>query len=254
MKKTYILILTLLLTACGEQINTGNRGVRTWWGEITSIEPLREGLYFYSPIGGNVVEYDCKTQSQIFEMSTYTKDMQTAEMRVTINYNLEAENVIKIHREIGINYESKVLEPKVFNAIKDVVGQWNAAQLVSNRDKAAEQMTQMLSQQVSKNYINIQSVMINNIDYSDVFENAIEAKVVATQKAEEAKNKTIQVEEEAKQTVLKAEAEAKSMAIRSEALSKNQNLVAYEAVQKWDGVLPVNIYGSAPIPFINAIK
>ena len=63
-----------------------------------------------------------------------------------------------------------------------------------------------------------------------------------------------EIEEQAKQKVMAAEAEAKSMAIRSEALSKNQNLVAYEAVQKWNGVLPVNIYGSAPIPFINAVK
>ena len=95
---------------------------------------------------------------------------------------------------------------------------------------------------------------LNNVEYTDAFERAIEAKVVATQKAEEARNRTAEVQEEAKQKVLAAEAEAKSMAIRSEALSKNQNLVMYEAVQKWDGKLPVNIYGSAPTPFINSIK
>ena len=42
------------------------------------------------------------------------------------------------------------------------------------------------------------------------------------------------------------------MRIRSQALSQNQNLVAYEAVQKWDGKLPVNMYGSAPLPFIDS--
>jgi len=247
MKKILSIFATILmLTGCGaEQIDTGNRGVETSWGKIVSTEPMSEGLYFYNLFGGDIIEYECKTQSWQFEMNTYTKDMQTAELKVTINYNLQPENVVKLHKEIGVHYESKVLEPKVSNAIKDVVGQWNAAQLVSSRDKASEQMKEILSEQVAKNYINIQSVMINNIDYSDVFENAIEAKVVATQKAEEAKNKTIQVEEEAKQTVLKAEAEAKAMKIKSDALAQNKSLVAYEAVQRWDGKLPQYMLGES---------
>ena len=105
-----------------------------------------------------------------------------------------------------------------------------------------------------QNHINISDISIKNIDYSDTFEQAIEAKVVATQKAEEAKNRTVQVKEEANQKLIEAQAEAESMKIRSQALSQNQNLVAYEAVQRWDGKLPVNIYGSAPIPFIGNLK
>ena len=53
---------------------------------------------------------------------------------------------------------------------------------------------------------------------------------------------------------MSAQAEAESMRIRSQALSQNKSLVEYEAVQKWDGKLPVNMYGSAPIPFINLNK
>lgn len=88
------------------------------------------------------------------------------------------------------------------------------------------------------------------IDYSDVFERAIEAKVTAEQDALKAKNKTVQIEEEAKQQIISAEAEAKSMAIRANALSKNKALVEYEAVQKWNGILPQYMMGDS-IPFIN---
>lgn len=254
MKKTFTLAMVLLLCACGEQIDTGNRGVRTFFGEITSLEPLKEGLYFYSPIGGNIIEYECKNQRYDFELDTYTKDMQTAELEVAINFNVKEENVIQMHLEIGKSYREKVLFPKTAAVVKDIIGQWDAASLVANREKATAQIKELLAKEVEPFYLNIVSVALNNIDYSDAFEKAIEAKVVATQRAEEAKNRTAEIEEQAKQKVLAAEAEAKSMAIRSEALSKNQNLVAYEAVQKWDGVLPVNIYGSAPIPFINAGK
>ena len=88
------------------------------------------------------------------------------------------------------------------------------------------------------------------INYSEVFERAIESKVTAEQEALKAKNKTVQVEEEAKQKVIAAEAEAKSMAIRARALSQNKSLVEYEAVQKWDGKMPQYMMGNS-VPFIN---
>ena len=108
-----------------------------------------------------------------------------------------------------------------------------------------------IGQVVVDKRINAQSVVLSDIEYSKVFETAIEAKQVAEQKALEAKNRTVQIEEEAKQKLLTAEAEAKSMEIRAKALEQNRSLVEYEAVQKWDGRLPVNMYGNAPVPFIS---
>ena len=250
----FIGIFAALLIASARQIDTGHRGVRTWWGEITSVEPLAEGLYFYVPIAGDIVTYECRTQLYADTFATYTKDMQTANLNIAVNYSLDQNGVIDIHRHIGQYYENKVLYPAISAGVKDVIGKWDAASLVENRDKAAQQILEKLSVALVQRHIIPESVSIRNIDYSNTFERSIEAKVVAKQKAEEAKNRTVEVEEEAKQKVLSAEAEAKSMQIRAQALSQNKNLVEYEAVQKWDGKLPVNIYGSAPIPFIGSLK
>lgn len=254
MKKILSLVLCLILTACGEVIDTGNRGVRTWFGDVTSEKPLSEGLYFYLPVAGNIVEYECKTQVYTGTFSTYTKDMQPSEIEIAINYSLNRDEVALLHKEVGKSYERTVLRPRIEADVKDIIGQWDAASLVANREKASQQILELMKVNLNERHIVVESVSIKNIDYSDAFERAIEAKVVAKQKAEEAKNRTIEVEETAKQKVISAEAEAKSMQIRSQALSQNKNLVEYEAVQKWDGKLPVNIYGSAPIPFINTLK
>jgi hypothetical protein len=74
--------------------------------------------------------------------------------------------------------------------------------------------------------------------------------VLVIQRSSEAENKTRQVSEEAKQRLIAAEADAKAMTIKSEALQRSQSLVAYEAVLKWDGKLPVYQMGGAT-PFIN---
>ena len=145
-----------------------------------------------------------------------------------------------------------MITPQILKAVKDTIGSWEADTLVSNREKAANDILSSLKMGLEPYYIRVQSVIIENIDYSSQFERAIEEKQIATQDAIKAKNRTKQIEEEAQQKVLSAKAEAESMKIRSQALSQNQNLVAYEAVQKWDGKLPVNLYGNAPIPFLQA--
>ena len=92
---------------------------------------------------------------------------------------------------------------------------------------------------------------ITDISYTQEFENSVEQKVIAQQKAIEEQNRTKQIEEQARQKVLSAEAEAKSMQIRAEALEQNAKLVEWEAVQKWNGVLPQYMLGSGATPFIN---
>lgn len=249
-----VAIIGLLSFVAGvEQIDAGNRGVKTIWGEVVG-ESMPEGLYFYNPISTSIYEIDCKTQNKNFVFDTYTKDVQQAKISFSVNYSVDLNKAHTLFKEIGLDYATKVIEPKVIQSVKDVVGKWEADSLVANREKATEEIKKLLSESLASNYIFIQNVVIEDISYSNQFEKAIEEKQIATQDAIKAKNKTKQIEEEAKQKVLSAKAEAESMRIRSQALSQNQNLVAYEAVQKWDGKLPVNIYGSAPIPFVGLDK
>ena len=246
-------VVALSFFAGIEQIDAGNRGVKTIWGEVVG-ESMPEGLYFYNPISTDIIEMDCKTQNADFEFETYTKDVQQARIDFSINYSVDSNNAHTLYKEVGKRYEEKVIEPKVIQAVKDVIGKWEADKLVANRQIATNEIMDSLKSALLVNHISIQNVVLENIEYSSQFERAIEEKQIATQDAIKAKNRTKQIEEEANQKVLSAKAEAESMRIRSQALSQNQNLVAYEAVQKWDGKLPVNIYGSAPIPFINAVK
>ena len=112
------------------------------------------------------------------------------------------------------------------------------------------QILTTLKNKISKKYIQNISFQITNLDYSDNFEAAIENKVIAEQKAQEAVNNTKRIQEEANQKVISAKADAEAMGIKAQALEKNQKLVDYEAVQKWDGKLPTYMLGNST-PFIN---
>ena len=244
-------IVAIICASSIQVIHTGYRGIKTRFGKVVG-ESLSEGIYFVNPITTVMHEMDVKVQKYTHKMSAYTKDVQQADLLVTVNTSLDPKAVHLVFQEIGMDYAGKVIYQQISQAVKNTIGKWEADVLVSNREKATEEIYAVLKEALEPYHIDTKSVVLENIDYSSQFERAIEEKQIATQDAIKAKNRTKQVEEEARQKVLAAKAEAESMRIRSQALSQNQNLVAYEAVQRWDGRLPENMYGSAPLPFISA--
>lgn len=230
-------------------VNAGERGVKVSLGKV-SPQSYTEGVHFVMPFISKIHKMDIKTQKSNIATIIFTKDIQQARLEYVINYNLQPENVHKMYKEVGKNYKDTILVPVVEGTVKNVVGSYNANDLVGSRAKATSDILIKLQEQLDDNYINVTDFNITNIDYSDSFEKAVEAKTVAEQEALKAKNMTAKVQEEARQKVISAEAEAKSMAIRANALTQNKNLVEYEAVQKWDGKLPQYMMGNS-VPFVN---
>ena len=243
-----LIVMFLLIFNPIAIVGVGERGVKVTLGRV-SPESYMEGVHFVTPFISKIKNMDVKTQKSFMDTEVYTKDIQQARISYVINYNLQPQNAHKMYREVGMNYTSTILMPVVEGTIKDVIGKWNAQDLVANREAATTDIIGKLQRQLEPKYINVTGFQITEINYSKVFEQAIESKVTAEQEALKAKNRTVQIQEEAKQKIISAEAEARSMKIRSDALAKNKSLVQYEAVQKWNGVLPTYMMGNA-IPFI----
>jgi regulator of protease activity HflC (stomatin/prohibitin superfamily) len=249
-----VLVLCLLvcfIIMCNPfvMVGPGERGIKIRLGQVQP-ESYGEGLHFIFPFIQKFKTMDVKTQKNSLTTAVYTKDIQQARITYVINFNVQPDKVNKLFQEVGLDYIGKILTPVVEGTIKDIIGKWNAQDLIANREKATDDILLKLQNQLTEKYINVTDFQMTEINYSDVFERAIESKVTAEQEALKAKNKTVQVEEEAKQKVIAAQAEAKSMAIRAQALAQNKSLVQYEAVQKWDGKMPQYMLGNS-VPFIN---
>ena len=208
------------------------------------------GVGFKWPFISSMIEMDVRTRKMTEKTATYTSDVQTAELEYTFTYDLNPESVHILYETVGQDYEAKKLIPVLNDVLKDVIGRWQAQDLVANRDKARVDIVAGLQNRLDKRFFQNITFQFINIDYSEKFEGAIEDKVIAEQKAQEAVNNTKRIKEEAEQKVISAKAEAEAMEIKSEALSKNKGLTEYEAVQKWDGKLPQYMLGGAT-PFIN---
>jgi prohibitin 2 len=246
-----VLVVVVSVAGCGiKVVDTGHRGIETRFGKVVS-ESLGEGIYFYNPLTSHIVEMDTRVQRQDGETDTYTRDVQQAAIKYTLNYRLQQNAAHIMYRDIGVEWEQRLIPQVVLGTLKEVVGKWDAVDLIANRDKAGQTAFEAIRSNLAERNVEVSRFEITDIAYTNEFENSVEQKVIAQQKAIEEQNRTKQIEEQARQKVLSAEAEAKSIQIRAQALEKNAKLVEWEAVQKWNGVLPQYMLGNGAMPFIN---
>ena len=248
-----------LVFASMETVDNGHRGMVVRFGSVTS-EPLQPGLQWLNPFTEDLVEMNVQTVKWEGKTAAYTKDVQQADIQFVATYNLDPTKVADVYREIGIDWAGKLIGQVVYEDIKREIGQHEAVDLVSQRDKAARAIEASVRDLLGKRHVVLTGLQLTNIDYTPEFEHSVEAKVIAQQKAIEEQNRTVQIREQAAQkvetakgnaeaTVLNAKAEAESISIRARALEQNAKLVEWEAVQKWNGVLPQYSMGGA-VPFI----
>lgn len=258
--KTIVLSVAAAVVAIGalafggssfETVKTGNRGIKVTFGEVNEdAGSLPEGLYFMNPFTTDIHQMNVKVQTWNGTANTYTKDVQQANIAYTVNFRLTPDQAHTTFRTVGTAWENALVIPVVTGILKQVVGTYDAVDLIAKRAEATARIQAQLQEQLVTRNVVLDRIELVNIQYLKEFEKAVEDKVVAVQRATEEQNRTVQVQEQAKQAVITATSQAESMRIRAQALASNPKLVEYEAVQKWDGKLPQYSLGNST-PFIN---
>lgn len=247
------------IAAMMQTVENGHRGMEVRFGKVVS-EPLDPGLELVNPFTTKLVQMNVQINKWEGKTQAYTKDVQQGDIFFTLNYNLDPGAVVEVYKTVGTDWAGKLISQVIYEDIKREIGQHEAVTLVFHRDIAARSIESSVSKILARRHVIVTGFQLTNIDYTKEFETAVEQKVVAQQKAIEEQNRTVQKQELANQqvieakgnaesTLINAKAVAESMAIRARALEQNAKLVEWEAVQKWDGRLPVYSMGNAT-PFI----
>jgi regulator of protease activity HflC (stomatin/prohibitin superfamily) len=231
-------------------ISAGERGIVVTLGN-PSDNYISEGINFKIPFFQKIVKIDIKTQKYEVLATSVSSDLQTVTTEVTINYHLSEDSIVNIYKTIGLDYQNKIVQPAVQEAIKSSTAKYNAEELITKRSEVRELIKSTLEDRLSKKGMIVDEISITNFDFSESFNRAIEDKVTAEQNALQSKNKLEQVKYEAEQRITEAKAEAEAIKIQAEAITSQggKEYVQLQAINKWNGVLPT-VTGNA-IPFIN---
>jgi regulator of protease activity HflC (stomatin/prohibitin superfamily) len=244
-------------------IDAGERGVILRNGKVVgTAEP---GLGFKLPIVDSVKEITVQTQARVYEkVMVYSKDQQNAELQISVNYRLPADQVETIYTDFGgkDGVMTRLLDRQVPEEVKNVFGRFNAVTAIQERERLSKEVQEAIQGATKNPVIIVESVQIENIDFSEAYEQSIEQRMLAeveVQKVQQnaqrekvqAEILVIQAKAEADAKKLQGDAEAHSINARGRALAQNPALVELIQAEKWDGKLPTTMVPGQTVPFIN---
>lgn len=239
-----VFLLTVALMLSIRIVRAGQRGVLLRWGAVQeTVKP--EGLCFICPIRDKIVKVDVRTLKREVEAPAFSRDLQTANAVIALNYHIAPAEANKLWQEIGRDYQSRIIEPAIQEVVKAVTAKFNAQMLIEQRADVKRDMVVLLAERLARRHIVVDDVSIVNFDFSDEYEKAIEAKQVAQQGVLTAENILKQREIEAKQRIATATGEAEAIRIQAEAIAKQggEAYIKVRAIDKWDGKMPQILAG-----------
>ena len=222
------------------------------------------GLNFVNPISDTVEVMDLRVHVREAAFASYTKDAQPLTASIEYQYEPIAAQAMNIVAQYG-SYE--IMEQKLSAAVEErakiVFARYSAMPLLENRSTLSTQVQEEVRELEALFPVNFTQVVVKDIDFSDAFEDAVEAKMQAEQnalRAENEKQEAITRAEmerevarvEAEAAVLAAEGEARALEITREALENMPDTwIAQQYLEKWDGKLPQFMTGDGTGVMLN---
>ena len=263
----------IIIVSCVSYVPTGYTGIVTTFGKVHD-EVLDAGLNFHAP-WDNVIKMDNREQRITFNLEAFSKDIQQVDVQGSINYNIDKSTAMNLYKDVGTNYSEILIGPRINEDVKIIIAQYTAENLIESRQKAADAIYELIKNELAPKGINVISFAIENIDFTDAFESAVEAKQVATQEKQKAQTqqeqqtmeatqaaerqriaaqaeadvKKIDADADAYATKIKAEAEAEANDKINKSLT--DQLISYNQMLRWDGKLPTFMGGDSMIPVLD---
>lgn len=214
-----VLFITLLLVSILCSVPTGHTGVKTTFGRVEE-DVLDAGIHAKKP-WVKVVNMDNRVQKATIDLASFSSDIQEVAVKYTVNYQIRKENAQEIYKTIGNDYYDTVVAPNIAESVKTITAMYTAESLIGKREEMAGKIETLLSEQLDKYNIEIVATAVEDMDFTDEFTSAVEAKQVAVQnklKAQtEQEQKTMETEQQAERAKIEANANAEIAKIQAEA-------------------------------------
>ncbi|KAG0575763.1 hypothetical protein M758_5G031100 [Ceratodon purpureus] len=190
-----------------------------------------EGTHFMIPWFDRPVIYDVRARPNIVESTSGSRDLQMVRITLRVLTRPLPDQLPTIYRTLGQDYAERVLPSIVQETLKAVVAQYNASQLITQREVVSREIRRILAERAASFNIALDDVSITNLTFGREFTAAIEAKQVAAQDAERAKFVVEKAEQDKRSAIIRAQGEAKSAQLIGEAISNNPAFITLRKIE-----------------------
>ena len=230
-----VLILLTIVFGSFRIVGVGERGVLLNFNAVQDVI-YNEGFHWKIPIYQKIIKMDVTIQKkEKGNVDGASFDLQQVTTDVAVNYHLDVDYVNIIYQTLKKDYVNRVVSPTIEEAVKKTTAEFTAEELITKRAEVKASLVNNITTTLALSNIIVDNVFITDFQFSETFDAAIEAKVIAEQKAFEAENKLKQVEFEAAQRLAQATAEAEAIKIQAQAITQQggAEYVRLKWVEAW---------------------
>lgn len=190
-----------------------------------------EGTHLMIPWFERPIIYNVRARPHLVESTSGSRDLQMVKIGLRVLTRPLPDQLPTIYRSLGENYNERVLPSIIHETLKAVVAQYNASQLITQREAVSREIRKILTERARNFNIALDDVSITSLSFGKEFTNAIEAKQVAAQEAERAKFIVEKAEQDKKSAVIRAQGEAKSAQLIGQAIANNPAFLALRQIE-----------------------
>ena len=271
------LFVLIIVPGSIHQVNAGEVAVVKIWGDAREVRSA--GIYFDGWLSHKYEIYDCKVQQIPISTSAYSNDSQPMDIELYVQYQIQQENAMKIATNYGgLDMLEGRIQTVSIERMKAVLSKYAAKELIKTRNTISPEVEQSVKEAITTDYfVNITTVVLTNIDFSDAFEKSVEDTMIAEQEKLKAEYENERAKEKAEADLEIAKKEAEAIKAKAEQQAEAQKLLAdaeayalnklnetwsslndkqkeailkKQFIEQWDGKLPDTMVGDSFLKWI----
>lgn len=180
-----------------------------------------EGTHILVPVLQKPIIFDVKSNFRNISTRTGSKDLQDVQITLRLLHRPILSQLPTIYDKIGINYDEVVLPGIGREVLKAIVAQFNAEELITQREVVSERCREALVKRAHEFGIIFDDISITHLSFSQKFEQSVESKQVALVEAERSKYIVDKIEQEKLAAIIRAEGDSEAAVMVSVALKEN---------------------------------